>query len=507
MKGGEKMKYTKQFLGSFLATIALFAVVLSPVAADSTVVVSGDTSAGENQPGWMFNRDTTTDTPFEFNNAQKSIGEGSLYVKPIGPTGPDKFIAENFINTPIANVNSLSYDFRIGSGGVDSEEEQFYMNVYANFGSSDDLKFYDCRYDVVPTIGSTGGFTTVTFDPNQAYLVTTRNTSPHTCPTIPAQMDNLSAGSNIRAFAINVGDTSTSDEGLDGYLDKVVVDTDTGITTYDFEAATVPSIVSPAHNATITTSALTEVDWTNSTGSAPVQYQYEAFSDAGYTSSVYQSGWLNESEIATAGTPVGTYYLRVRARNGNEAVSAWSNGASNPHKITVTADTTPTVTITPTITPTVTPPATPTACTGMSFANTIVGTADSEKIIGTSGNDLIFAMGGSDKVEGRGGEDCIVGGDGSDKLLGGAGADVILGGNDSDSLEGDNGADKLYGDNGSDSLRGGDGNDILSGGEGSDSLRGDDNNDTLNGDAGDDSARGGDGNDTCTAESERQCEI
>lgn len=215
-------------------------------------IVGENTSAGENLPGWLFNRDVTTATPYEFNEDEASIGDGSLYVKPIGANASDKFIGENFINTPIANVNLISYDFMIGAGGVDTDEEQFYMNVYANFGSSDDLKFYDCRYNVVPTIGSTAGFTTVTFDPTQSYPVTTHSSSPFTCPASPADMDDLSAGSNIRVFALNVGDTSASDEGIDGYLDNVFVSLDTESTQYDFElldfeAPIVSSVVTPLY--------------------------------------------------------------------------------------------------------------------------------------------------------------------------------------------------------------------------------------------------------------------
>lgn len=224
--------------------VGLAVMASAAFAADSTVVVSGNTAAAENQPGWLFNRDVTTATPFEFNNDQHSLGMGSLYVLPIGATAADKFIGENFVNTPIADVNTISYDFMIGSGGSDTQEEQFYMNVYANFGVSDDLKFYDCRYSVVPTVGSTAGFTTVTFDPTQAYPVTTRggaSASPFTCPPVPADMNQLSDGSNIRMFALNLGDTSTSDTGLNGYFDNVVVNTDGGVTTYDFEQEPAPT--------------------------------------------------------------------------------------------------------------------------------------------------------------------------------------------------------------------------------------------------------------------------
>lgn len=225
-----------------MLSVMTFAVVLasSAQAADSTVVVTGNTSAGENQPGWLFNRDASTSTPFEFNTAEASIGSGSLYVLPIGANPTDKFIAENFLNTEIASVNQISYDFLIGSGGDATDENEFYMNVYANFGESDEFKFYDCRYNIVPTTGSTSDWTTVTFDPTLPYSVTTRPDSPYICPDIPADMDTLSDGSTIRVFALNVGDTTSNDLDLDGYYDNVVVDLDSGVTTYDFEPVIEP---------------------------------------------------------------------------------------------------------------------------------------------------------------------------------------------------------------------------------------------------------------------------
>lgn len=227
------MQKLKNKVAVALASIASFMLAFAvPAAAAGTVVVSGNTSVGENQPGWMFNRDTSTSTPYEFNTDEASIGSGSLYILPIGANASDKFIAENFILTSMESVESISYDFIIGDGGDESDEEQFYMNVYANFGVSDQTKFYDCRYNIVPTIGSTTAFTTVTFDPTQAYPVTERNTSPQDCPTVPADMGE---GAFIRAFSLNVGDTNVSDVGLDGYLDNVVVRLVDDETTYDFE--------------------------------------------------------------------------------------------------------------------------------------------------------------------------------------------------------------------------------------------------------------------------------
>jgi hypothetical protein len=105
------------------------------------------------------------------------------------------------------------------------------------------------------------------------------------------------------------------------------------------DAVSVPEITTPANGAVVQQSNLTKVDWTDSTGTFdPFEYQYESFSDAAYSSLVYSSGWLTASEIATGGTPVGDYYLRVRARDTEGNVSAWSNGAANIYKITVVAD-------------------------------------------------------------------------------------------------------------------------------------------------------------------------
>ncbi|WP_157965923.1 hypothetical protein [Euzebya rosea] len=217
-------------------TLLAVVMALPAGAATTTVVVAGDTAAAENEPGWMFNRDTTTSTPYEFTNAKASIGAGSVYIEPIGGTNRlDKFIAELFVLTPVAEIESLSYDFLIGAGGTAADENEFYLNVYANFGGTPETNFYDCRYDVVPTTGSTLDWTTVTFDTSASYPVHTRGTSPETCPTTPAAMDSLLPGSTIRVFAINVGDTSTSDVGLDGYLDNVVLTGGGDTTVYDFE--------------------------------------------------------------------------------------------------------------------------------------------------------------------------------------------------------------------------------------------------------------------------------
>lgn len=248
-------------------------VIIIPPAPKTEVEIDiyGDTSGGENQPGWLFNRDVTTATPFEFNTDEKVIGDGSLYVVPITNTYPvatkegnDKFIAEYFWAGRIADLSEFTYDFLIGSGGDASDENEFYLNVYANFGESPVTNFYDCRYNIVPTVGSTDSFTTVTFDPNQSYPVTTRGSSPYTCPAVPADMDNDSPNSTIRVFAINMGDTSSNDTGLDGYFDNVVLEEDTTITTFDFEPTPLDDVdpeVTIKNDATLCEGGFSEVSF------------------------------------------------------------------------------------------------------------------------------------------------------------------------------------------------------------------------------------------------------
>jgi hypothetical protein len=229
-------------LGTAAAVFIIFSFALSAsVALAATEVVSGNTAAGENQPGWLFNRDASTATPFEFNTDKAVLGAGSLFVAPITNTGggnSDKFIGELFLLEEIATIQDISIDYALASTSVEADEVHFYFSVYTVFGESSPTKFYDCRYSVVASNGVVDGFATLTFDPDASYPVATRGgaeASPHTCPASPAAMDSLSPGSSVRVIAINIGDTSANDLGVGGYLDNAVVHTTEGVTTYDLD--------------------------------------------------------------------------------------------------------------------------------------------------------------------------------------------------------------------------------------------------------------------------------
>lgn len=218
-------------------TLGLMLLVLllasTSAMADSTVIVGGDTATGENQPGWLFNRDPDNTTPFEFTADEASIGRGSVYVLPIGPSAPDKFIAEHFLLSSLDDLEQISYDIRLGpnSEGDPAAVSQFYLNVYTNLPGTAVDNFYECRFDFVADSASANAWTPT---------VITRTTvaddvQPRDGATCPATLEGMPAGSTVRMVAVTLGDTNTSDEGVDGYFDNVVVTQSGDSTTYDFE--------------------------------------------------------------------------------------------------------------------------------------------------------------------------------------------------------------------------------------------------------------------------------
>lgn len=219
-----------------LTAVVLIATTAAPALADETVRVTRD-----GQAGWLFNRDASTSTPYEFTTDEASTGYGSIYVPPItnqtgegDPEPKDKFIAEQFVHIPAAELESISYDFLIAGDGIAADANEFYLNIYTVLPDSNpETTFYDCRFDYVPGIGSTDVFTTETFtDDDVADGFGDKNK-----PECPTELNGLPDGTTISFFSISVGDTSANDTGLAGYYDNVVVNTTDGTTTYDFEAA------------------------------------------------------------------------------------------------------------------------------------------------------------------------------------------------------------------------------------------------------------------------------
>ena len=229
----QKVVKTKKFFvvaaALAVAMQPLYGVFTAPAASAASQVVTGNTST------WLFNRDTSTSTPYHFTTAKAKTGYGSLYVEPIGAVDPkDKFVAEYFDKTSIDQLKTISYDFMVAGTGTAASANQFYLNIYATIDNSDE--YFDCRFDYVPSVGSTSSFSKAKFHATDIpTAVTKRNNRIDICPPTLAEMPE---GSHMRAFAINVGDTGTSDAGLAGYLDNVVVNKKgAGAEKYDFERA------------------------------------------------------------------------------------------------------------------------------------------------------------------------------------------------------------------------------------------------------------------------------
>ena len=114
-------------------------------------------------------------------------------------------------------------------------------------------------------------------------------------------------------------------------------------------------------------------------------------------------------------------------------------------------------------------------------ANTWLGNAETNSLLGASAGDRFDGFAGHDLLAGFGGDDCLTGGEGNDRLVGGSGNDQLDGGAGDDSASGAGGADRVLGGDGDDRLTGGDGDDRLDGGAGRDNLHGGAGNDRLTG--------------------------
>ncbi len=113
-------------------------------------------------------------------------------------------------------------------------------------------------------------------------------------------------------------------------------------------------------------------------------------------------------------------------------------------------------------------------------AQTIRGTRNADRLIGTPGDDSIFGRGGADRIYGMAGNDYVDGDQGNDRLHGGAGDDVIAGRKGNDTIWGDAGNDRITGDRGRDRIFGGAGNDTIFGNLDPDEIDGGSGNDRIN---------------------------
>ena len=224
------------------AALAMLAIAGVAVATVSTVVVKPT-----NLNGWVIEPDGVV--PYSFVAGPASIGSGSLQVGPIaGVPGTNKFVMFAPYAGLVSELTGFSYDFYLAPAtpGGASDAAHFYVNLYVDdaangigfYGASATTSgFYDCRYDSAPATGTVGGWTANSFSQTSAWTNVANRTG-----TCPATLAPITPGSTVRFIAVNGGDSSSSDAGVMGGYDNVVISTTTDVTTYDFE----PTVGPPA---------------------------------------------------------------------------------------------------------------------------------------------------------------------------------------------------------------------------------------------------------------------
>ena len=320
----------KRFVqGSALALASMAAVAGTALGASTVVVAPTDTQ------GWTT-ADTRTGGSVTFVAEADAPGDGSLQLT-TDSTNEAKAQYMHLSDLQLDAVNELAYSYKQVAGP---------SHAAPSFQLAVDLNGAE-----------TGGFTTFVYEPYQNGGVT-----PGVWETKDVDQGQFwstrSFGSNIQAgaggtyfytlgqingwypdavllgYGVNVG---TYNPGYTVLADGVTVNG----TTYDFEvtapdttAPAMPTLVSPANNATVTTSNFT-FDWNDVADESGVTYTWQASYDPAFGSVLAQHAGLTASEVYSPGTPDGAYYWRVMAIDtvGNE--SDWSAVWK------VTVDTTP----------------------------------------------------------------------------------------------------------------------------------------------------------------------
>lgn len=144
---------------------------------------------------------------------------------------------------------------------------------------------------------------------------------------------SLPASSDNAVFTIRfLDDSNANDEYF--RVDNVNVD-GLAIPAADVTAPSLPTHLSPADGSTLTSAALTDIDWTDVTDpSSPVTYYYQSSNssatnpDGSFVTPIYNSGALSSSHIPASGTPNGLYYWHVRAVDNVGNSSAWTTAWS-----------------------------------------------------------------------------------------------------------------------------------------------------------------------------------
>ncbi len=351
----------KKILVSTFAAGLVFAATALPTFADTTVVVTSPALAVNvadviaHPTKWFFYNDETdtidnTLGSFVSGPSTAPFGAGSAQISVAG-TQRRNLATYQFSGTKLSDIMVLkfsTYNPSAGNGG--GANRSGYLNFNVDFNGSDT---WQRRLVYVPSQngsvvqdswkewdainGGNAMWTWSGFAGNGNKWPDNNTNEYRTWSDIVSAFPNIRVRVTDSWLGIRVGEPYA--DGYTENIDGFKFGTAAGTTTYDFDpyvAPSVPTITVPANGAHVTSAALVKVDWSNSTGTnPPFEYQYEAYGDSGYSSLIYSSGWLSSSEIPTPGTPVGDYWIRVRAKDATGTMSTWSNDTGNPYHFTV----------------------------------------------------------------------------------------------------------------------------------------------------------------------------
>lgn len=329
----------------FFAVTVLPALAFAAPAAQTNVITEADVArqAENTAPtkNWVVYTRPTAPGTAEFRSGPGTPPAGAGSLELATTTDLDKVYAFNYdhVDTKLNEITAMGYSSYRSAG---SAQQATALNVQVDYNG--------------PAVE--GGFTTLVFEPvyNTAQGAVVDNTwqtwdafkngeakwwSTKPIPGAPTQSSYVSWATIVAqnqdatilgGFGVNQG---SGNPGLTVAVDNLTIGDADSLTVYDFEAVAAPVIALPAKNATVSADKLVKIDWNDVAGATT--YVYRSYSDAAYTQPVYESGDLAASEIATPNTPAGDYYVQIQAKDADGNVSAWSNDAANPYKITVTA--------------------------------------------------------------------------------------------------------------------------------------------------------------------------
>jgi len=229
-----------------------------------TVEGSATASKKQNAKPWTIYNPSKTSNIL-FSTDQSSVGDGSLFVEPLSGeekdyaiasfplgifTGQKKKRGSSTTTSEGPDLLSISYDYFVD--GVDASSEQyFFMSLYAfspestsgttsrrrTRGKKGGFKkgkknLSTCRFDYVPSTGTFQGWETMLVDESSVADMVEAQQDDFECPQSFGEMPEDTIFSKI---TINIGNETTTDADVSGYLDNVIITFSEGFLEFDFE--------------------------------------------------------------------------------------------------------------------------------------------------------------------------------------------------------------------------------------------------------------------------------